>query len=105
MAEQALAASGIDEPVLRQIAVNPPTGRFDFAVTGKEVTFGVQVFIDAPDQPPNEWRVVPMEFIRYEADVALDVESVNIGATTAMAGRNRTLARVRVERADRDRVY
>ncbi len=46
-----------------------------------------------------------MEFIRYEADVALDVESVNIGATTAMAGRNRTLARVRVERADRDRVY
>lgn len=86
MAEQALAASGIDEPVLRQIAVNPPTGRFDFAVTDKEVTFGVQFFIDAPDQSPNEWRVVPMEFIRYEADVALDVESVNIGATTAMAG-------------------
>ena len=53
MVGQALAASGIDEPVLRQIAVNPPTGRFDFAVTDKEVTFGVQFFIDAPDQPPN----------------------------------------------------
>jgi len=35
MAGQALTTSGIDEPVLRQIAVNPPTGRFDFAVTTK----------------------------------------------------------------------
>ena len=85
MAGQALTASEIDDPVLRQISVNPPTGRFGFAVTDREATFGVQIFIDAPDQPPDEWRVVPMEFIRYEADVALDVESVNIGATTAMA--------------------
>lgn len=86
MAGQALTASGIDEPVLRQISVNPPTGRFDFAVTDKDATFGVQIFIDALDQPPNEWRVVPMEFIRYEADVSLDVDSVNVGATAAMAG-------------------
>ena len=85
MAGQALTASEIDDLVLRQISVNPPTGRFGCAVTDSEATFGVQIFIDAPDQPPDEWRVVPMEFIRYEADVALDVDSVNIGATTAMA--------------------
>lgn len=84
MAEKALAVSGIDEPVLRQISVNPTTGRHDFAVTDKEATFGVQIFIDTPDQPPNEWRTVPLEFIRYQANASLDVDSVIMGATSAM---------------------
>ena len=84
MAGQALATSGISEPVLRQISVDPRAGRHIFMVTDKDATVGVDLWVDAPDQPPDEWRRVPMEFIRHRADVSLDVESINVGASTAM---------------------
>ena len=84
LAGKALAASGIDEPALRQISVNPLTGLHAFMVTDQDATVGVQLWADTPDQPPNEWRRVPMEFIRHRADVFLDVELIKVGAAAAM---------------------
>ena len=84
MAAQALAESGIDEPAMRQISVNPSTGVHAFIVTDQDATVSVQLWADGPDQPPNDWRRVPMEFVRHQADVFLDVELIKVGAPTAM---------------------
>lgn len=85
MAGQALTASEIDDPVLRQFSVNPRTGSHNFMVTDRDVTVGVELWADRPDQPPNEWHMVPMEFMRHQADVFVDVSLLNVGATAAMA--------------------
>lgn len=84
MAGMALIASGIEGAVLRQISVNPATGSLGFAVTDKDATVGVELWADTPGQPPNEWRKSTLEFIRYKADVSLDIDSVIQGATSAM---------------------
>ena len=93
LAEKALDVSGIDEPVLRQLFVNPypnPNpdntyfGSHGFSVTDRDATFGVEIILDTPDQPSNEWRIIPIEFIRYEADVYLDIDSLNAGPKAAM---------------------
>jgi hypothetical protein len=84
MADEAMASSGIEDPVLRQISVNPSTGLHSFMVTDKDATVGVQLWADTPDQASSEWRIVPMEFVRHQADVSLDVGSINVDATIAM---------------------
>ena len=84
MAEEALGVSGIDDPVLRQFSVNPRTDSHNFMVTDRDVTVGVVLWADTPDQLPSEWRHVPMEFMRHQADVFLDVSLLNVGASAAM---------------------
>ena len=89
MAGEALAVSGIDEPVLRQVwvnqvAINPFAGTHGFAITNEKATVGVNISAKTPDQPPNEWRRVSPEFIRYLADVSLDLELMNVGPAAAM---------------------
>ena len=89
MAEEALAVSGIDNPVLRQFSINPRTGSHNFMVTDRDVTVGVELWAGTPDQPPSEWRHVPMEFMRHQADVFLDVSLLNVGASAAMTAMTR----------------
>jgi len=92
MAESALEISGIDEPVLRQIfvnqvATNPFAGSHGFAVTNKDATIGVQISVDDPDQPSEEWRMTSLDFPnRYQGDgLYVDIEALNVGAVAAMA--------------------
>jgi hypothetical protein len=94
MVEKVFDVSGIDEPVLRQLFVNPypnPNpdntyfGSHGFLVTDRDATFGVEIIIGTPDQPSNEWRIIPIEFIRYEADVYLDIDSLNAGPKADMS--------------------
>jgi hypothetical protein len=92
MAERALEVSGIDEPVLRQIFVNevdfnPYAGSHGFAVTNKDATVGVQISVDNPNQPSDEWRVISLDFpTRYQGEgLYVDIKALNVGANAAMA--------------------
>jgi hypothetical protein len=92
MAESALEASGIDEPVLRQIFVNdvdfnPYAGSHSFTVTNRDATIGVEVSADTLGRSPGEWRVTSLEFpTRYQGEgLYVDIEALNVGANAAMA--------------------
>lgn len=84
LAAKALAASEITGPALRQVSFRSGDGSYVFMVTDKDVETGIQLWADAPDQPPHEWRRVPLEYLRYQVGVIVNVDKVNIGAAAAM---------------------